>query len=98
MLNAAVSAGRPVLASCGGGPLKSVVEKYQLGVFVESHNVEEIVCGASKFVPNSATVEISGEDSGGIIEYAVRQSAAQVRAGVEVHFLCKSSFNERAAK
>jgi glycosyltransferase involved in cell wall biosynthesis len=48
VLNAAVSARKPVLASCGGGPLKSVVEKYDLGVFADPDDVEEIVKGASK--------------------------------------------------
>jgi hypothetical protein len=32
-----------------------VVEKYDLGVFVEPDDFEEILKGASKFVPNSAT-------------------------------------------
>lgn len=41
-----------------------VVEKYQLGAFVEPDNVGEIVRGASKLVPNSATVEMFGEDLG----------------------------------
>jgi hypothetical protein len=31
-------------------------------------------------------------DSGGIMEYAIRQSAALAKAGVEVVFLCKPSF------
>lgn len=31
-------------------------------------------------------------DSGGIMEYAIRQSEAIAREGVEFHFLCKSSF------
>ena len=31
-------------------------------------------------------------DSGGIMEYAIRQSAAIAQEGVEVHFLCKPSF------
>jgi hypothetical protein len=31
-------------------------------------------------------------DSGGIMEYAIRQAAAIARVGVEVHFLCKDSF------
>jgi glycosyltransferase involved in cell wall biosynthesis len=57
VLNAAVSARKPVLASSGSGPLKMVVEKYHLGVFVEPDDVEEIVRGASKLVPNSATDE-----------------------------------------
>jgi glycosyltransferase involved in cell wall biosynthesis len=64
VLNAAVSARKPVLASSGAGPLKSVVEKYQLGVFVEPDNLEEIVRGASKFVPNSAMGEMPAKDSG----------------------------------
>jgi glycosyltransferase involved in cell wall biosynthesis len=55
VLNAAVSARKPVLASAGAGPLKSVVEKYHLGVFVKPDDLEEIMKGASKFVPNSAT-------------------------------------------
>jgi glycosyltransferase involved in cell wall biosynthesis len=55
VLNAAVSARKQMLASCGGGPLKSVVEKYNLGVFVEPDDLDEIVSGASKFVPNFAT-------------------------------------------
>jgi hypothetical protein len=31
-------------------------------------------------------------DSGGIMEYAIRQSAAIAKEGVEVRFLCKPSF------
>ena len=46
---------KPVPTSSGAGPLKSIVGKYDLGVFVEPDDVEEIVRGASKFVPNSAT-------------------------------------------
>ena len=55
VLNAAVSARKPVLASSGSGPLKTVVEKYQLGVFVEPDDAEEILRGASKLLPSSAT-------------------------------------------
>ncbi len=55
VLNAAVSARKPVLASSGSGPLKTIVEKYGLGVFVEPDNLEEILRGASKLVPSSAT-------------------------------------------
>ncbi len=40
-----------------------VVAKYDLGVFVEPDDLEEIVRGASKFVPNSATVEVLMKDS-----------------------------------
>ena len=55
VLNAAVSARKPLLASSGSGPLKTVVEKYQLGVFVEPDDAEEILRGASKLLPSSAT-------------------------------------------
>jgi glycosyltransferase involved in cell wall biosynthesis len=46
VLNAAVSALKPVLASSGAGPLKTVVEKYHLGVFVKPDDQEEILKGA----------------------------------------------------
>ena len=48
VLNAAVSARKPVLASSGSGPLKTVVNKYGLGVFVDPDNLEEIIRGASE--------------------------------------------------
>lgn len=55
VLNVAVSGRKPVLASSGAGPLKTVVGKYQLGVFVEPGDLEEILRGASKLVSSSAT-------------------------------------------
>ena len=55
MLNAAVSARKPFLASSGSGPLKTVVERYELGVFVKPDDFEEVLRGASKLVKNSAT-------------------------------------------
>jgi glycosyltransferase involved in cell wall biosynthesis len=55
VLATALTARKPVLASSGLGPLKTVVEKYALGVFVNPDDQEEIVRGASKFVPSSAT-------------------------------------------
>jgi glycosyltransferase involved in cell wall biosynthesis len=48
VLNAAVSARKPVLASSGAGPLKTVVEKYHLGVFVKPDDQEEILRAASE--------------------------------------------------
>ncbi len=36
-----------------------VVAKYDLGVFVEPDDFKEILKGASKFVPNSATDELA---------------------------------------
>jgi glycosyltransferase involved in cell wall biosynthesis len=50
VLNAAVSARKPVLASSGSGPLKTVVEKYQLGVFVEPDNPEEVLRGSKQLM------------------------------------------------
>ncbi len=55
VLNAAISARKPALASSGPGPLKTVVEKYHLGVFVKPDDAEEILRGASKLLPSSAT-------------------------------------------
>jgi len=50
VLNAAISARKPVLASSGLGPLKTVVEKYHLGVFVEPDKTEEILRGAKQLL------------------------------------------------
>lgn len=46
VLNAAVSCRRTVLASSGSGPLKSAVENYRLGRFVEPDDDESILQGA----------------------------------------------------
>ena len=48
VLNTAVSARKPALVSSGSGPLKTVVNKYRLGIFVEPDNLEEIIRGASE--------------------------------------------------
>ena len=50
VLNAAVSARKPVLASSGSGPLKTVVEKYHLGVFVEPDAPEEVFRGSRQLM------------------------------------------------
>jgi glycosyltransferase involved in cell wall biosynthesis len=50
VLNAAVSARKPVLASSGLGPLKTVVEKYHLGFFVEPDNPEEFLRGSKQLM------------------------------------------------
>ena len=50
VLNAAVSARKPVLASSGLGPLKSVVNKYNLGLFVEPDNLEAVLRGAKQLL------------------------------------------------
>jgi glycosyltransferase involved in cell wall biosynthesis len=46
VLNAAVSARKPVLASSEAGPLKKVVGKYRLGVFVAPDDLDEILAGS----------------------------------------------------
>lgn len=50
VLATALSARKPVLASSGSGPLKSTVEKYQLGVFVEPDDYQEIVRGSMQLM------------------------------------------------
>jgi glycosyltransferase involved in cell wall biosynthesis len=50
VLNSAVSARKPVLASSGQGPLRSAVLKYGLGVFVEPDDVGAIVKGVYKIL------------------------------------------------
>ena len=55
VLATALTARKPVLASSGPGPLKTVVEKYHLGVFVKPDDAEEILRGASKLVTSFAT-------------------------------------------
>jgi hypothetical protein len=47
VLNTAVSARKPVLASSGLGPLKTVVNQYQLGIFVEPDDFDKILRAAS---------------------------------------------------
>jgi glycosyltransferase involved in cell wall biosynthesis len=48
VLASALTARKPVLASSGPGPLKSTVEKYGLGIFVQPDKIEEIIRGASE--------------------------------------------------
>ena len=48
VLNTAVSARKPVMASSGSGPLKTLVNKYHLGVFVEPDDLEKILRAASE--------------------------------------------------
>jgi glycosyltransferase involved in cell wall biosynthesis len=59
VLATALTARKPVLASSGSGPLKSTVEKYHLGVFVDPDNLEEVLRGArqliDKFSPHCST-------------------------------------------
>jgi hypothetical protein len=50
VLNAAVSCGKPVLASSGEGPLKSVVREYSLGVFIPPDDDAAILDGARRLI------------------------------------------------
>jgi glycosyltransferase involved in cell wall biosynthesis len=50
VLNAAVSCRKPLLASSGAGPLKSAVEKYQLGIFEEPDDDLAILKGAKRLL------------------------------------------------
>jgi glycosyltransferase involved in cell wall biosynthesis len=50
VLNAAVSARRPVLASSGEGPLKKAVQRYRLGVFFSPDNLDCIIKGAKTLI------------------------------------------------
>jgi glycosyltransferase involved in cell wall biosynthesis len=64
VLATALTARKPVLASSGSGPLKTVVNKYQLGVFVEPDDSEEILKGAKQLLANFATnVKFRNENS-----------------------------------
>lgn len=49
VLNLAVHYQRPVIASSGKGNLKSVVQNYQLGIWVEPDSLDEIINGIQKF-------------------------------------------------
>jgi glycosyltransferase involved in cell wall biosynthesis len=85
VLATALTAKKPVLASSGPGPLKKVVEKYSLGVFVEPDDVEEIVRGASKLVPSSAMDEPA-------TRYQLPATSAWER------YECENSWEENARK
>jgi glycosyltransferase involved in cell wall biosynthesis len=50
VLNTAVTCRRPVLASAGGGPLKSMVERHRLGVFVRPDDDAAVLEGARRLL------------------------------------------------
>lgn len=52
VLNTAVNYRKPCLASAGEGALRSVVQKYELGIWVEPDRVDSIVTGISKWLEN----------------------------------------------
>lgn len=53
VLNTAVASRKPVLASSGGGPLKTVVEGYQLGCYVPPDDDAAILEGAKRLITTS---------------------------------------------
>lgn len=59
VLNVAARAGRRVLASSGEGPLKSCVQRFKLGVFVEPDNLPDLVRGMKKLCLQHAKTESS---------------------------------------
>lgn len=59
VLNVAARAGRRVLASSGEGPLKSCVQRFKLGVFVEPDNLPDLVRGMKELCLQHAKTESS---------------------------------------
>jgi glycosyltransferase involved in cell wall biosynthesis len=52
VLNTAANYRQPCIASGGEGPLRSVVQKYELGIWVEPDNVESLVLGIKAWLDN----------------------------------------------
>ncbi|NET01098.1 MAG: glycosyltransferase family 4 protein [Sphaerospermopsis sp. SIO1G1] len=52
VLNTAISYSKPCIASAGDSSLKSVVHKYNLGVWVEPDNLDALVKGIKEWVDN----------------------------------------------
>ena len=55
VLNTAASYRKLCIASAGEGPLRSVVQKYQLGVWVDPDDVDAIMNGIKKWLENPPT-------------------------------------------
>ncbi|MBD2121678.1 glycosyltransferase family 4 protein [Trichocoleus sp. FACHB-262] len=55
VLNTAVAYRKPCLASAGESSLRSVVQKYELGIWVEPDDVESIVTGIRTWLENPPT-------------------------------------------
>jgi glycosyltransferase involved in cell wall biosynthesis len=60
VLNTAVMAQKPVLASSGSGPLKNLVRKFNLGIWVEPDDDEAIFAGAMQSLSDSLVADWSG--------------------------------------
>lgn len=55
VLNTAVASRKPCLASAGKGSLRSVVQKYELGIWVEPDDVNSLVTGIRTWLENPPT-------------------------------------------
>ncbi len=60
VLNTAVMAQKPVLASSGSGPLKNLVRKYNLGIWVEPDDDKPVFAGAMQSLSDSIDPDWSG--------------------------------------
>jgi glycosyltransferase involved in cell wall biosynthesis len=52
VLNTAANYRQPCIASGGEGPLRSVVQKYELGIWVEPDNIDSLVQGINAWLAN----------------------------------------------
>jgi glycosyltransferase involved in cell wall biosynthesis len=55
VLNTAASYRKPCIASAGEGPLRSVVQKYELGIWVAPDEVDAIMNGIKKWLETPPT-------------------------------------------
>ena len=60
VLNTAVAAERPVLASSGAGPLRTLVQQYRLGEWVEPDSAAEVLRGARDLLARSDVADWAG--------------------------------------
>jgi glycosyltransferase involved in cell wall biosynthesis len=60
VLNTAVIAQKPILASSGSGPLKSLVQKFGLGVLVEPDDDRALLAGAMRSLTDSGSNDWDG--------------------------------------
>lgn len=57
VINIAASVKKPVIASAGASPLKEVVERFNLGVFVEPDSLDALKAGLRRRLDESATLQ-----------------------------------------
>ena len=78
VLNVAARARRPVLASSGESPLKTCVEKFRLGVFVEPDNADAVAEGMRSLCSSLQSGVLPAQDWDGYEHYASWEQNAQV--------------------